>query len=100
MSDPEAPTPRLSAQWQIFATAAREVADRLRDEELRKSRRLDMLDPHGANLVRQVRMVVESYAAAFGRWTTHEIPIEQKQREQQQFAALNTFARLLLGEPC
>jgi hypothetical protein len=98
VTDSEAPTPRLTGTWQVFATGARELADALRARELELGRVGASLDTRAANRARQYRMILESYAAAFARWTTEDVPLEQKARERDEFVALAAVVRRVLGD--
>jgi S-methylmethionine-dependent homocysteine/selenocysteine methylase len=98
MADDETPTPRLTGRWQGLVSAAREVAQKLREVELAKSRVSGQLDPHGANLARQLRMVCTWYEGAFSRWTTNDVHVVEKQRQMDQFFALSELVKRVLEE--
>ncbi len=95
MSD-EAPTPRLTGTWQVWATAASELSDQLRELELRESKDWAKGDRARAQLARQTRHVAEAFARGFYAWTTAHVEILEKQRQRREFQLFNTFARELL----
>ncbi len=92
----EMPTPRLTGTWQIFATAARELSAKLRERELALSQIGASLDTRTAARLRHYRMICESYATSFARWTMDSVAIEDKQRERDEFLELSKLLRLVL----
>lgn len=94
----ETPTPKLTGRWQVFATAARELAEKLQAAEHVASGRPDLakLDAARASMLRTTRQVAEYYARVFARWTSTDVPIEQKHREQSEFLAFSNFVTEVL----
>jgi hypothetical protein len=79
-------------------SAAQELAAKLRDRELALDRVGPALDTGRAVLMRRTRAVVDSYASAFARWSTEDVPTPRKAREQSEFLSLVPFVRALLVE--
>jgi hypothetical protein len=79
-------------------SVARELGQKLREREMEKSRIDTKLDPHGASLARQLRMVCAWYEQAFSRWATVDIHVIEKQRQMDQFYALHALVKHVLEE--
>ena len=85
MSDPvdrEAPTPRLTAEWNAHAGLAHGYSERCRAHAVA----LRLSDAARSQRLRDLSDVCESYARAFLRWSIGDVPIAQKMRERAAFS--------------
>jgi len=96
MSDDETPTPRLTGKWIGLAATAEDLATKLRAKELILDKSLVSLNPRKASLCRQLRMVCLWYRDAFKIWSDSDVPILDKQQQQDQFFALNELIKRVL----
>ncbi len=79
-ADREAPTPRLTASWELHRDLAHQLSERCRafahaSAEVGQSRRL-----------RSLSDACEEYARAFAAWSLADVPIAQKMRERTAFS--------------
>lgn len=98
MIDAEDPTPRVSRPWELNADMARAFSQRVRERELVLSTVSSLLDTRRAAMLRHARMIADHYAAAFDRWLTDSVPIEQRAREQKEWATLVPFIVAVAAE--
>lgn len=98
MSDDGAITPRITALFQLWATASRELAADLLKLELLRSKNITCLDRDVADVARAYRLACLSYAKLFEGWPVSGRSTEQKNVERSAFERLRDSALIFIEE--
>jgi hypothetical protein len=92
MPDRDTPTPRITTEWSVHEGLAHGYSERLRAYAA-----ASMSDVGRSRRLRDLSDACESYARAFVRWSSGDVPVEQKMRERRAFSLLAQAIDVELG---